>query len=70
MSLPFKISAQTAGAKKAYKNFIEFYGKSEGERIYLQKAEDLGKGNTLRQKVNSIYKTGAKIPGRGVKLPP
>jgi hypothetical protein len=61
MTLPFKISAQSRGAQKAYRNFVDFYGREEGERIYLQKAEERGKGKTLRQKVNDIYKTGAKL---------
>jgi hypothetical protein len=63
VSLPFKLKNQTVGAQKAYSEFVKFYGRVEGERIYLQKAEDLGTGTTIRQKVNSIYKTGAKLPG-------
>jgi hypothetical protein len=61
VSLPFKISAQTKGTQKAYGRFIKQYGKSEGERIFLLKAEEQGTGKTLRQKANSIYKTGAKL---------
>jgi hypothetical protein len=61
MSLPFKLAAQTRGAQKAYKEFVKQYGREEGERIYLQKAEERGQGNTLRQKVNSIYKRGGKL---------
>jgi hypothetical protein len=59
--LPFDISKQSAGAQRAYDSFVEFYGKSEGTRIFLQKAEDEGKGNTIRQKVNSIYHKGATL---------
>lgn len=59
--LPFKISAQTRGAQKAYARMVEQYGKREGERIFLQKASEQGTGNTLRQKVNSIYKKGARL---------
>lgn len=59
--LPFKLSAQSRGAQKAYGNFIDQYGQAEGERIFLAKAEERGRGKTLRQKVNSIYKTGAKL---------
>lgn len=59
--LPFDISKQSAGAQKAYANFIKEYGKSEGTRIFLQKAEERGKGNTIRQKVNSIYHKGATL---------
>lgn len=51
----------TKGAQKALGNFIDEYGKSEGERIYKQKADERGRGNTLRQKVNSVYKTGASL---------
>lgn len=62
MTIPFKLSAQTKGAQKAYSHMVEFYGKEEGERIFLQKAEEQGTGNTIRQKVNSIYKKGARLP--------
>lgn len=51
----------TKGAQKALGNFIDEYGKSDGERIYLAKADERGQGNTLRQRVNSVYKTGAKL---------
>ena len=60
-NLPFDISKQSIGAQKAYANMVKFYGKKEGVRIFLQKAEEQGKGNTIRQKVNSIYKKGAHI---------
>ena len=53
----------TKGAQKALVNFRKEYGASEGERIYKQKAEEQGTGNTLRQKVNSTYKSGAKLRG-------
>ncbi len=59
--LPFKISAQSKGAQKAFKNFTKEYGKTEGTRIFLAKAEERGKGKTLRQKVNFTYKHGAKL---------
>jgi hypothetical protein len=61
MALPFKITAQTKGAQKAYKEFVKEYGKAEGERIFLAKADERGKGSTLRQKVNSIYKKGGRL---------
>jgi hypothetical protein len=51
----------TVGAQKALNRFISGYGRPEGERIYKQKAEEKGVGNTLRQKINSTYKKGAKI---------
>jgi hypothetical protein len=59
--LPFDISKQSAGAQKAYANFVKEYGKSEGTRIFLAKAEERGKGKTIRQKVNSIYKKGSHL---------
>lgn len=51
----------TKGAQKALRNFIDEYGRNEGERIYKAKADEQGKGTTLRQKVNSVFKTGAKL---------
>lgn len=63
--LPFKISAQTAGVQKAYGRFVEQYGKEEGTRIFLQKAEEQGKGNTIRQKVNSVYSKGSHVGRQG-----
>lgn len=59
--LPFKISAQTVGAQRAYRAMIRHYGVEEGRRIFLAKAEEKGTGTTLRQKVNSTYKKGAKL---------
>lgn len=60
--LPFKIEAQTVGAQRAYRRMVHHYGQSEGTRIFLAKAEEKGTGATLREKVNSVYKTGAKLP--------
>jgi hypothetical protein len=60
-SLPFRITAQTKGAQKAYAAFVREYGVSEGRRIFLAKAEERGTGNTIRQKVNNTYKHGAKL---------
>jgi hypothetical protein len=59
--LPFLLSAQSKGAQKAHLNFIREYGYNEGNRIFLQKAEERGQGSTIRQKVNSVYKKGAKL---------
>jgi hypothetical protein len=59
--LPFKITAQTKGAQKAYRAFVSEYGRDEGTRIFLAKAEEKGTGTTLRQKVNSVYKRGARL---------
>lgn len=61
MTLPFKITAQSRGAQKAHRNFVKQYGREEGDRIFLAKADEQGTGNTLRQKVNSVYKTGARL---------
>lgn len=61
MSYPFKIRNLSVGAQKARRNMQRFYGTEEGNRIWETKAEEQGEGNTLRQKVNSIYKTGAKL---------
>jgi hypothetical protein len=61
MSLPFKLSAQTKGLQKAHAGFVKQYGQAEGERIMLLKAEEQGTGKTIRQKANSVYKTGAKL---------
>lgn len=60
-SLPFKIQNQTKGAQKAFRNFVNFYGTHDGPEIFLKKAEEQGQGSTIRQKVNSIYKKGAKL---------
>ncbi len=49
------------GAQKALANMRTQYGVKEGHRIYKQKAEEQGEGNTLRQKVNSTYHKGAKL---------
>jgi len=61
--LPFKISAQTKGAQKAYRRIVRRYGRDDGRRIFLDRAEEHGEGKTLRQKVNSIYKYGGKFSG-------
>lgn len=63
--LPFDITKQTAGAQHAYEHFVKFYGKREGTRIFLSKAEEQGKGKTIRQKVNFIYHKGAKVATKG-----
>lgn len=63
MTLPFKISAQPATTRKAYDRFVDQYGKREGERIFIAYAEEHGHGNTIRQKVNSVFRRGVKIGG-------
>ena len=62
-ALPFKITAQPVGTQKAYGNFVKEYGKKEGTRIFLAKAEEQGSGNTIRQKCNSIYRKGGHLKG-------
>jgi hypothetical protein len=59
--LPFKITAQTVGARRAYRRFVNRYGLEEGRRIFLAKADERGEGSTLRRKVNSIYKKGGRV---------
>jgi hypothetical protein len=59
--LPFKITAQTKGAQKAFRRMTRRYGSDEGTRIFLERAEEHGVGNTVRQKANSIYKKGGKF---------
>lgn len=49
------------GAKKALKNMEGFYGQDEGRRIFVQKALEQGSGSSLRDKITSTYKTGAKL---------
>lgn len=60
-ALPFKISAQPAGTRKAFSEFQKTYGKKEGERIFMAYAEEHGTGNTLRQKCNSVFRKGSHI---------
>lgn len=59
--LPFKRSAQPVAVQKALRNFETRYGVRNGQRIFLAKAEELGTGNTMRQKVLSVYSKGAKL---------
>lgn len=59
--LPFKRSAQPAAVQKALRHFEQQYGTRHGQRIFLKKAEEQGTGNTIRQKVLSVYKKGAKL---------
>jgi len=51
----------TVGAKKALGNMVQEYGLDKGLQVFLDKAREQGTGKTLRQKVNSIYKQGAKL---------
>jgi len=49
------------GVQKAYANFVKFYGPVKGTDIFLLKAQEEGTGNTIRQKVESVYTKGAKL---------
>lgn len=49
------------GAKKAFREFKKFYGATEGERIFFQKADEQGRGKTKRARVNSVYAKGAHL---------
>ena len=57
-SLPFKITAQSKGAQKAFRRITNRYGTDKGPQVFLDRAEEHGVGNTIRQKVNSVYKKG------------
>lgn len=59
--LPFKITNLSRGAQKARHRMQKQYGTAEGNRIWQAKAEEKGKGSTLRQKVNSVYRRGARL---------
>jgi hypothetical protein len=56
-----RVDTLSKGAQKALENFITGYGVNEGVRIFIAKADEQGSGSTLRQKVNSVYKRGAKL---------
>lgn len=56
-----RVGTLSAGARKALGNFRKEYGPAEGNRIFLAKAEERGHGKTLRAKVNSVYRKGAKL---------
>lgn len=60
-ALPFKLTAQSVGVQKAYRQMISQYGVTEGRRIFLAKASEKGTGNTIRQKADSIYTKGRKV---------
>lgn len=65
MSLPGvgRTDTLAVGAKKALTNMRKEYGASEGNRIFLAKADEQGEGKTMRAKVNSTYRKGAKLDG-------
>lgn len=52
------------GAHKAYAKFQEFYGVDEGRRIFVQRAIERGRGETIREKVADVFKTGAVVDDR------
>jgi len=57
----FKIRSLSKGAQKARLRMLKEYGTDEGDRIWREKAEERGTGTTLRQKIESVYKKGAKL---------
>jgi len=56
-----RVGTLSDGARKALRHMRTEYGPSEGNRIFLAKASEKGKGKTMRAKVNSTYRKGAKI---------
>ncbi len=60
-ALPFKLTAQPLGVQKAYRQMTKEYGATKGRQVFLAKAQEKGTGNTIRQKVVSVYHTGAKL---------
>ena len=40
---------------------IEQYGEEKAIQVFIDKAKERGKGNTIRQKVNFTYKKGARL---------
>jgi len=56
-----RVGTLSDGARKALRNMRNEYGPAEGNRIFLAKAEEDGKGKTMRAKVNSTYRKGAKL---------
>lgn len=54
--------AYSDGAKKAWAEMATQYGPEEGRRIFVQKAVERGRGKTIQQIVDSVYKTGATVP--------
>lgn len=47
------------GAKKAYQAFQDFYGSEEGRRIFIQKALEQGRGDSVHAKIADVFKKGA-----------
>jgi hypothetical protein len=56
-----RVGTLSDGARKALRNMRTEYGASEGNRIFLAKADEQGNGKTLRAKVNSTYRKGATL---------
>jgi hypothetical protein len=59
---PWKLTAQTKGVQKAYRAFVDHYGPDEGVRIMLAKADENSAKRLQRERVNAVFKTGAKLP--------
>jgi hypothetical protein len=56
-----RVDTLAKGAREALGNMRKEYGASEGNRIFLAKADENGTGKTVRAKVNSTYRKGAKL---------
>lgn len=59
-----RVDTLARGAQKALGNMVSEYGTEKAVQVFLDKAREQGSGNTLRQRVNSTYKKGAKLDGR------
>jgi hypothetical protein len=57
-----RVGTLSDGARKALANMRQEYGSAKGNEIFLKKAEEKGHGKTLRAKINSTYRKGAKLP--------
>lgn len=57
-----RVDTLSRGAQKALGNMVNDYGSQEkAVQVFLDKAREQGAGSTLREKVNSTYKKGAKL---------
>ena len=61
-----RVGTLSTGPRKALANMRKEYGPAKGNEIFLKKAEENGHGKTLRAKVESVYRKGAKLDGTKV----
>lgn len=59
-----RVDTLAKGAREALGNMRKQYGAAEGNRIFLAKADEQGKGKTIRAKVNFTYRKGTKLKGK------